>query len=532
MHGWIMTGRRGASIAAAFLVACGTSPRPADVVVYASGTDLESANPLVTIHPLSRQMQRHALFVTLARYDSTLTAQPYYARIWRWTADRRQLTLLLEPSLRWHDGVPTTARDVAFTLRAARDPRVGYARAGDLTALDSVIVSDDTTIVLRFSQPQRDLPAVLVELPIVPAHKLASIPMSDMRRAAFSTAPVGNGPFRFISRVAGQRWTFARNATFPRSMGGPPSMRELVIAVVDEPTTKFAGLAAGDLDFAGIAPTMAALAERDPMVDVLDYPVLFTNALVFNVQRPPFDDVRVRRAIDVSIDRERIVRAALAGYGTPATGPVPPENPLALVGRLRPAPALADSLLDAAGWRRGANGWRAKDRPLEVELLTVGSGDNAVEQLIQADLGDRGIRVSVRQLEMAAFLTRARAAQKQFDLLITGIPGDLSLAYLRAMFESGQKGSALDYAGHHSAALDASFDRGRNASSDAALRSAWLEVQQELARQVPVAWLYHSRGVQGVSARMRNVAMDLRGELVTVSSWTAESVRPHALADR
>src|SRR5205823_1770211 len=200
-----------------------------------------------------------------------------------------------------------------------------------------------------------------------------------------------------------QRWTFARNADFPSEMGGPPRIRELVVAVVDEPTTKFAGLASGDLDFAGIAPTMAALANRDPMITVLDYPVLFSNGLVLNVHRAPFDDRRVRQAIDLAIDRTRIVEAALAGYGTPALSPVPPENPLALRQSGVRDPARADSLLDAAGWRRGPNGWRARERPLEVELLTVATGDNAVEQLIQADLAERGIAVRIRQAEFAAF---------------------------------------------------------------------------------------------------------------------------------
>ena len=118
--------------------ACVASPRPADVVVYASGTDLESGNPLVTIHPLSRQVQRFALFTTLARYDSALAPEPYAARSWTFSADRRALTFTLARGLRWHDGTPTTSRDVAFTLLAARDPRTGYARVGDLASLDTV----------------------------------------------------------------------------------------------------------------------------------------------------------------------------------------------------------------------------------------------------------------------------------------------------------------------------------------------------------------------------------------------------------
>ena len=189
--------------------------------------------------------------------------------------------------------------------------------------------------------------------------------------------PVGNGPFRFIDRVPGQRWTFERNADFPSALGGPPRVRQLVIAVVDEPTTKFAGLASGDLDFAGIAPTMAALAARDPTINVVDYPVLFSTALVFNTHRPPFDDVRVRQAIDLSVDRHRIVSAALAGYGTPTAGPVPPENPLAVRMPIERDTARADSLLDAAGWRSSSSPsgpvttpWSSSSRPTSPRVVS------------------------------------------------------------------------------------------------------------------------------------------------------------------
>ncbi len=304
-------------------------------------------------------------------------------------------------------------------------------------------------------------------------------------------------------------------------MGGPPKLAGLIIAVVDEPTTKFAGLAAGDLDVAGIAPTMAALAARDPSLRVIDYPILFTTGIVFNMHRPPFDDVRVRRAISLSIDRKRIVEAALAGYGVPAGGPVPPESPLARLGLVVPEAARADSLLDAAGWRRTDGGERTRGgQRLSFELLTVGSGDNAIEQLIQSDLGARGITMSIRQLEGGAFLTRARASNKDFDALIAGVPGDVSLAYVAAMFDGSQAGGALDYAAFHTNALDSLFAATRRASTDSLRRAAWGAVQDSLAAAAPVAWIYYSRGLQGVSARLSNVRMDLRGELVTLAQWS------------
>ena len=507
---------------AALVVASCTPQRQPDVLVLASGADLESANPLVTTHPLSRQLQRYALFVTLLRYDSTLTPQAYLARSWRWSDTGRTLTLSLAPDLRWHDGVPTTSRDAAFTFLSARDPATRFPRAAELATLDTAIAADDTTLLLRFSRAPARLPPLLAELPILPEHLLARVPRSAMRGASFNSAPVGNGPFRFAGRRRGASWSFVRNEAFPAALGGPPALRGLVIAVVDEATTKFAGLASGELDMAGIAPTMAGLAKRDATLRVLTYPIPFSVGLFFNTTRPPFDDVRVRLAIARSIDRSRIVDIAIAGFGTPASTPVPAESPFVW----REAPpqrdtVRADSLLDAAGWRRAADGWRVRaGKRLQAELLTVGTGDNVVEQLLQADLAARGIDLRIRQTEMGAFLTTARAPAKRFDLLLAGITGDLSLSYIDALFAGRQRGGALDYTGYHTAALDALLDAARNAAPGEAAHRAWRDVQAALDTLAPATWIYHARGLQGVSRRVRGASMDLRGELVTVHDWT------------
>lgn len=524
------TGRDLLSVAlAAALTACAAPRRPGGTVVYASGADLESANPLVTIHPLARQIQRYALFVTLARYDPALRPEPYFARRWSWSADHRTLTVSLASGLQWQDGVATTARDVAFTLDAARDPATGYPRYADLADVTRVDAPSDTTVVITFARAQPRFPLVLCELPVVPAHILDTVPRARMRHARFGFAPVGNGPFRFVERRPGQRWVFERNEAFPAELGGPPRLRRLVVVVVDEAATKFAGLVSGELDVAGIAPSMAALVARDPALRILSYPVLMSDAIIFNTARPPFDDVRVRRSVGLAIDRERIVRAALAGYGSPASGPVPPDHPDAW--RVPPAhdTARADSLLDAAGWRRGSDGWRRRGgAPLAFELLTVGGAGNATEQLIQGDLAAVGIRMSIRQRELASFLAEARATPKRFAALFTGIPGDVSLAYLSAMYDSRQAGGALDYGDFHTPRLDTLLARAREAPDDASARDAWVAVQQELARLVPAVWVFHARGLQGLSRRLRGVTMDLRGEMVTLHDWRADSIAPGA----
>jgi peptide/nickel transport system substrate-binding protein len=508
------------AIALAF-AACSAPARPPETAVIASGTDLESGNPLVTVHPLSRQIQRHALFVTLVKLDSALQPVPYLARSWSWDTSRRVLTFALLRGLKWHDGQPTTGRDVVFTFNSLRDPKLGAPRAGDVSFVTNVVAPDDSTVRFEFSAPQPSLPIVFAELPLVPAHLLDTVPLPQWRTSAFATNPVGNGPFRFTERVAGRRWRFARNDSFPAVLGGPPKLEQFVVAVVDEPATKFAGLVSGELDMAGIAPSMAGLVAHDPTLRLATPPALFSTILAFNTTRAPFNNADVRRGISLAINRQRLVDAAIAGYATPAGSAIPPGVAVAQPTAPLYAPAQADSLLDRAGWTRGANGQRSKNGvQLRVRMLTVGSGDMAAEQLIQADLRERGIAVDILVRELATFLSVVRATTKDFDAAYTGVTGDLALGDLVAMFSSNQRGGALDYTGYHTPALDSALDNARTATPGIPAMKAWHVVDSLLLVESPVAFIYHARGVQGLSRKLDGVIMDLRGELTSITQWT------------
>ncbi|HTC23022.1 MAG TPA: ABC transporter substrate-binding protein [Gemmatimonadales bacterium] len=453
----------------AALGACAPAPDRGATVLYASGADLQSINPLLTVHPLARQVQRYVLLTTLARYDSALAPEPYLARRWDWSPDRKTLTFHLASGVRWHDGVPTTSRDVRWTLDAARDPVVGYPRLTDLADLTSVSAPDDSTVVLRFATPPARFPDVLTDLAILPAHLLDSVPRQALRRAQWNQQPVGNGPFRFVRHEPNRRWVFAAEPEFASELGGPPRISRLVFAVVDEPVTKLAALVDGELDFAGIQPAHAAYVRRDPRLQVLDYPLLFTYGLVFNTRRPPFNQLDVRRTISGALDRRELVEGYVYGYGTPATGPVPPDVALRRAAFVHP-------------------------RATDFELLTVGSGEGALEQMVQAQLARAGFRVTIRQLELSAFLDRVYGPTHDFDAAILGIPGDLGLGYLGPL-----------------AAL-AGMTAPR--APDAAERM--------FADSMPVAFLYHARGLQGMNRRVHGVRMDVRGELVTVHDWRVE----------
>src|SRR5207245_124369 len=290
--------------------ACGGgAARRGRTVVFASGAELQSMNPLVTIHPLAKQVQRYVLLTTLARYDTALVPRPYLARAWVWSPDLQALRFRLQSGVHWHDGTPTTARDVVWTLNAAREPATGYPRLNDLAAVSWVTDLDDSTVVVRFAAPQRGFPDVLTDLAILPSRLLDTVPASRLREAAWNDHPVGNGPFRFVSHE-------------PR-------------------------------------------------------------------RRPPFDDRRVRLALALALDRAEIVAGYLYGLGEVADGPVPPGVPGYTPTRLLPtSPDSARRLLSG--------------RRIGFELLTVGSGEAALEQMIQARLATVGVDVPVRAPDASA----------------------------------------------------------------------------------------------------------------------------------
>ncbi len=147
----------------------------------------------------------------------------------------------------------------------------------------------------------------------------------------------------------------------------------------------------------------------------------------------------------------------------------------------------------------------------------------AVEQLVQADLAARGITLNLRVMELATFLATIRAPAKLYDLVLTGIPGDIALGHLSALFATAQRGGALDYTGFHRTSIDAALDNAQRATPDAA-PAAWRSVAALLASDMPVAWLYHARGVQGRSRKLDGVEMDLRGELVSIARWTRKDL--------
>jgi peptide/nickel transport system substrate-binding protein len=182
------------------------------------------------------------------------------------------------------------------------------------------------------------------------------------------------------------------------------------------------------------------------------------------------------------LDRQEIVDGYIYGFGTIARGPVPAGIP----GYVPPS----ETTIPPDSARRVLGG-----REVSFELLTVGSGEAALEQMIQAQLARVGITVTIRQLELTAFLDRVNSRRPDFEAAVLGTTGDMGLGHMRTLADLAGISIPVNPAAAQGIFTDSSL----------------------------AAFLYHARGVQGVNRRVDRVRMDIRGELPSVSEWTIRS---------
>jgi peptide/nickel transport system substrate-binding protein len=339
------------------------------------------------------------------------------------SADGRTIRYRLRP-MHWSDGRPVTATDVLFTLQAILDPRNPVRSHEGYDLIDRAYARGSQTIIVHLKRAWA--PAVMTYFSygfapqfVLPAHVLKS--QAPLARAAFNAAPsVGDGPYRFVSWRRGEGLRYAANPGYWR---GKPRVAELIVRTIPDPSTNLLLLRAGELDWNLIAPAQLAVVRDDPRIGFVTVPTAVVAGLAFNTSHAPLNDVRVRRAIAMSIDRDAISRKITLGL-YPVTNMIQPRFSWAFDPAVREPPydpSRADRLLDAAGWRRASDGLREKSgdplRLTYVQFPETATGVR-VAAAVQAALRQRGIDAEIKAVSNAQlFLPRTGVlAMGTFDL--------------------------------------------------------------------------------------------------------------------
>ena len=298
-----------------------TTPAYGDVLVLSSIGDASTLIPMLASDASSHEVAGF-LFNGLVKYDKDYNIVGDLARSWDIENGGKLLRFHLRNDVLWHDGAKFTARDVMFTYNLIIDPKTPTAYAEKYKLVKRARILDEYTFEVEYDKPLAPALISWGSLQVLPEHILKGV---DITKTPFARAPVGTGPFAFVSWQTGQKITLKANEKY---FDGMPFFTGINYRIITDQNTEFLELKSGSLDMMGLTPLQYLRQTETPEFKKMFAKYKFLSDgytyLGFNLKKKPFDDKLVRQAISYAIDRDEIIKGVLNGLGEPTTGPYKP----------------------------------------------------------------------------------------------------------------------------------------------------------------------------------------------------------------
>ena len=285
-------------------------------------------------------------FNGLTRIKEDLSVEPELAESWTFSDDLKAWTFRLRRGVKFHHGREMTSQDVAVTYRRILDPETASPVRSNYDMIEAIETPDPHTVVFRLRYAYGGFADILADrqAKIVPHDALANI----------TTQPVGTGPFKFRSYTPGDRMILTRNADYWEA--GMPRFETVELRIMPEMSARLAALRAGDIDVVWeLNPEDVRSLRDNPALRVESVATASWDGAIMNNSIAPFNDIRVRRAFHLAVDKRDVVELVLFGEGAPTHSPIPPTHPFFArdVAFDRADPAAARRLLREAGHPNG-----------------------------------------------------------------------------------------------------------------------------------------------------------------------------------
>lgn len=442
---------------------------------------------------------RLGMLDTLVAVDHDINLVPGLAESWEVSGDGLEWTFKLVEGVKFHDGTPCHAEAVKWSMERLQEE-------GSLfndVPIASFEARGEYELVIRTTEPYAPMPAVLSK------GEAAPIAKSSLDGDGGFKELIATGPFKFSSWVPDQEVVIVRNEEY---WGKVPTLSKVTYKGIPEAATRIMMLENQELDIAQILPADAVdQLEANPGLDVVTMPILRTRKITLNLEREPFDDLRVRKAVNYAIDREAITKHVMAGIDITARGPFPPVTPWAndsITGYPYDL-EKAKSLLADAGWVDVDNSGILKrdGRPFSVSLITYSTRAELppMAEVIQDQLKKAGIEVKIQVLDTGA--TQALREEGNFDMYLLarnlGFAPDPSYYLMSDFHSSNTGGQGWGAHGYRNSRVDDLIVQTQLAFDSQERKANFDKVQEIIVDEAPVMFLNHYVNVSATGSRVQ-----------------------------
>lgn len=416
------------------------------------------------------------IYEGLTAVDKDLRVGPGLAESWTVSPDGKSYTFKIRRGVTFHSGAAMDAADAAASLKRILAKEIASPMASRLAAVDTIAAPDATTVTLTLKEPSAPLLTSLATIAIVPRG-------FETDKDSLQKQPVGTGPFKFKEWQPNNFIALDKHAGYWRQ--GAPKLDGVKFNIVPESATRQVGVTSGQYAMLpNIDAATALQLKGKPNVQLRETLELAYTLIGMNTSKPPFNDARVRQALNHALNRAEIVQAALFGAGVPG-GPLSPAlKDWAVDVKEFPcyahSPVKAMELLKAAGHAG----------PVAVSLTVLPRQDvKDIAQVVQQQLNKAGFKVELKNPELGQFIQDWR--NSNFDLFASTNAGSPDPDdYFFRTFRTGGSTNVFKYTNPE---IDGLLDRARATVDGAARKTAYAQVQRTLACEGPIAHLAYGQ---------------------------------------
>jgi len=496
------------------------TPTMGDTLVVGSIGDARTLIPILASDSASADICG-LVFNGLVKYAPDLTLVGDLAE--RWDIEDGGLVIVfhLRKNVRWHDGVPFTARDVQFTYDKLIDPHVPTPYSGDFERVKSLTVLDDYTVEVRYKEPFAPGLASW-GMWIMPRHLLEGV---DWQTSPVARQPVGTGPYRFRRWKTGE---FIELVANPDYFEHRPHLDRYLYRIIPDQATMFLELSTQQVDLSGVTPLQyrrqIATSFFQTYYRPFRYPSFGYTYVGYNLKDPKFADKRVRQALNSAINKEEIIEGVLLGLGRVSTGPFPPES-WAYNADISPAPydpERARTLLAEAGWRdTDGDGWLDRAGTRFAFTLLTNQGNEPRQkaaEIIQRRWREIGIDVEIRVVEWSVFIAQF-IHTKNFEVILLGWALSRDPDVFDIFHSSKTKPGEFNLGSYQNAEVDRLIVEGRRTFDQAQRTAIYRRIHALIYEDQPYTFLYVPDALPLVHARFRNVIPSVIGLGYNLIDW-------------